>query len=258
MTSDNDNRDEPKNADFADDSCESASFSGQPSSSEAVEGTVITPIGDAEDDPLPEENKPPADFVNDEELSWGDRMLVSGRELSPRHRKLAELKAQGFANKDIALQLGYTDSRVSILLSNTKVREEVDRIRERIYEETIGRRLKAMAEPALNEIQRCITDQTNKYPERLKVETSRWVVEKIDGKAVQKHDIGENLLGIMMDKIDALKGSSKDIDSIIDATPLQEPTNSTDLSTISQIEAPKADKTEEDLLKDWIIDFKSK
>lgn len=173
-------------------------------------------------------------------------MLVEGRELSPRHRKLAELAAQGLTNNEIAKKLDYTASRISILLSNTKIREEVAKIQERIYQDTIGRRLKDMAEPALNEIAKCLNDRTNRYKENLKVETAKWLIEKLDGKAIQKHDIGENLLGVMMDKLDALKSSPKSLESrhdTIDVTP--------------SVETPPAEQTEQSELEKWIADFTS-
>jgi DNA-binding CsgD family transcriptional regulator len=185
--------------------------------------------------------------------TWGDLMLVEGRELSPRHRKLAELAAQGISNKEIAKQLDYTDSRISILLSNTKIRNEVERIRERIYEETIGKRLRAMADPALNEIQRCLNDNTNRYKENLKVETAKWLIEKLDGKAVQKHDIGDNLLAVVMDKLDALKSTGKKVDDLLDVTPQ---ITHRDMQVEGEMPQEVA-KTEIDALHQWVLDFSS-
>jgi len=188
--------------------------------------------------------------VIEEDQSMGDRLLVPGRPLAPRHRKLAELAAQGIPNNKIATQLDYSDSRVSILLSNTEIKREVERIRERIYEDTIANRLKGMAEPALAELERCLADKTNKYKENLKVETAKWLVEKLDGKAIQKHDIGENLLGVMMDRLDALKSSAKTLD-VIDITAEHRQITSTE---VQEAPIPKT-KDEEDLIRDWCLDF---
>lgn len=182
---------------------------------------------------------------SDDDLSWGDLMLKG--ELSPRHRKLAELAASGKSNNEIAEILKYTPSRVSILKSNSRVKHLISEISERIYQETVGDRLKKMAEPALNEIYRCITDDTNRYKEQLKVETSKWVVEKIDGKAVQKHDIGENMLSVLMDRLDAIKASGS---QIIDVSPNPgEP-----LKEITQSVDPIR-RDEDDLLRDWARSF---
>lgn len=192
------------------------------------------------------EEKEPSEL----ELTWGDRLLVERQELSPRHRKLCELAAQGASNKQIKEALGYkSDSQVSIILSNTRIRSEIERIRERIYEDTVGGRLKRMAEPALAELERCLMDQTNKYKPNLKVDTAKWLVEKLDGKAVQKYDVGENMLSVLMDRLDALKsGGLREIPAPIDVTPQVE-------APESDAPAPPAPKSDEDKLRDWVTDF---
>lgn len=194
-----------------------------------------------------DEAPPPEEKEDDK--TWGDRLLVPGRPLSPRHRKLAELAAQGIAQGKIAEQLDYTPSRVSILLSNTQIREEVERIKERIYEDTVGSRLKRMVEPALAEIEKCLSDRTNRYKEALKQETAKWVIEKIDGKATQKYDVGENMLGIMMDRLDALKSAGAQLPHSIDVTTVQAADRLIENVPI------RREKSEEDLLEEWVLDF---
>lgn len=198
-----------------------------------------------QDEPLVP-NEPDDGPIRADEMSWGDRTLITKGTLSPRHRKLCELAARGWTQKRIAEELNYTANRVSILISNRRIRDEIEIMREKIYEGTIGQRMKDLARPAVDELERCLTDETNKYKENLKVETAKWVVEKIDGKAVQKHDIGENMLSVMLDRLDAMKASGQksapDIDA--QARPVKE------LVQISP-------QTEEDMLKDWVIDFKS-
>lgn len=197
----------------------------------------------------PETDESPA-APEEENSSWGDRMLVPDRPLSPRHRKLAELLAQGKKNFEIAKELELTESRVSILKSNTRIRDLAEEIRERAYEEAVGARLKRMAEPALNEIDRCLADKTNRYKENLKVDTARWIIEKIDGKAAQKYDIGENMLGVMMDRLDALKNAGKGLTNA--------ERDVIEVSATPQIEGQIAEnpaKPEEDYLKNWVADF---
>lgn len=141
----------------------------------------------------------------DEYVSWGDRVLSSDKPLTPRHRKLAELLAQGKTNNEISQTLGYTPARVSTLKTNTRIRELAEKIRERAFEDGIGARLKRLSEPALNEIERCLLDDTNRYKEQLRVEVAKWVLEKIDGKAMQKIDVSGSMLVGIMDKLDAMK-----------------------------------------------------
>lgn len=194
----------------------------------------------------------------EDDLTWGDRLLMEGKPLSPRHRKLAELAAQGMRNADIAKELHLTQSRVSILISNTKIREAIEQHRERIWEETVGARLKRMSEPALAEIERCLTDKTNRYKENLKVDTAKWLVEKLDGKATQRFDVGENLLGVMMDRLDAMKASGGSIEGITEprvriAAPKAEGEIDADFREV--VEEPTRPKTEEDELAEWAAEF---
>jgi DNA-binding CsgD family transcriptional regulator len=203
--------------------------------------------------PLPDPSVPGnVSLPSVEKLSMGDRMLHG--ELKPRHRRLAELAAQGKTNNEIAEILKYTASRVSILLTNSRIREEVERIEERIYEESIGSRLKKLAEPAMNEIERCLTDRSNRYKEQLKQDTAKWVVEKLDGKSTQKYDIGENMLGVLMDKLDAQKAAGVTPTGarapIIDITPHPQ----LEAGDQTKVEQPRS-LSEEEILAQWAEDF---
>lgn len=190
------------------------------------------------------------------EESWGDRLLVQGRPLSPRHRKLCELAAQGLSNKQIKEQLGYkSDSQVCIVLSNTQVKQEIERIRERIYEDTVASRLKKMSEPALSLLETCLTDRSNKFKENLKIETAKWIIEKIDGKAVQKHDIGDNILGIMMDRLDALKAAGRQVGEVGDIEVKALPASVAEREVGGREDAPQKPKGEDELLEEWVTNF---
>ncbi len=197
----------------------------------------------AEQDPSP--NLPDAD-------SGEYRTLAHGH-LSPRHRRFAFLAAQGRSNQEIAKELGYADSRVSILLKNPFIAAEIATLQERIYEETIGTRMKSFVEPALNVIQMILNDKTNKVKVSEKLDVAKWVIEKIDGKATQKIEAGENMLAVLMDRLDAAKTRAPvsvnitnnygTTDQALDVTPAGE---------APRIEAPKS---EEDELSDWVVEF---
>lgn len=171
-------------------------------------------------------------------------------ELSPRHRRLAELVAAGADGAQIKEALGYSDSRISVLKRHPLIAREIKRISDRIYEDTIGSRLKKMTDPALNVLESIITDKTNRVKTSEKLEAAKWILEKIDGKAMQKYDVGENLLGVMMDKLDAMKALGKTIQ-----TEPKVETQKPEEREVLAIEAPKAPKTEEDLLDDWVVSY---
>lgn len=175
--------------------------------------------------------------------------------LSPRHRKLAQLAAGGLSNADICKELGYSPSRVSILLKNPYVSREVARLQDRIFEETIQARLKGFVEPAMNNIHNILTDTTNRVKVSEKMEMSKWVVEKLDGKAIQKHDIGENLLGVFLDRLDArrLNPAQEQERQVLDVSASP---------TLALAESPPPVEEEKaktppisDELADWVRDF---
>jgi DNA-binding CsgD family transcriptional regulator len=201
---------------------------------------------------MSEEEVPEVVTPETEEESWGDRMLVPGRPLSPRHKKLAELLAQGKSNDAIAKELSYTPSRVSILKSNTMIRQEIARVQEKIYEDTVAKRLKDIATPAMDEIETCLKDQTNAYPKSLKVSTAIWAAEMSAGKAVQKSEVTGSILVGVMDRLDAMKNAGRTVESSPETPQIE-------ASPIEYVEIqPTLTKSEEDLLKDWVISFNPK
>ena len=200
---------------------------------------------------LPEETVPGALLPDADSSDY--RTLAHGH-LSPRHRRFALLAAQGKSNAEIGSELGYVSSRVSVLMKNPYISEEIDKLRERIYEETIGGRMKSFAEPALNVIQMALTDRTNRVKMSEKIQVAQWVIEKIDGKAVQKLEAGENMLAALMDRLDAAKTAGRPVVNITNnygqVTP--EALDVTPTQSVSQISATN---TEEDDLSDWIIEY---
>jgi transcriptional regulator len=160
--------------------------------------------------------------------------------LNPRQRRLAMLLAQGEMTRiEMAKALGYSEQNITLLKKSPAMIAEVRRNENRIYEDTVKARLKAMATPAMDHLNFVLMDRTNKVKVSEKNDVAKWLIEKIDGKAAQVHDVGENLLGVMMDRLDALRGSGKTLNAPIDVT------------GTAQIEAPK-EKTEEDLLAEWV------
>jgi hypothetical protein len=174
----------------------------------------------------------------------GYRTLAQG-ELTPRHRRLAQLAAQGLSNKDICAELGYSDSRVSILLKNSFIAAEVRRLQDRIFEATIKDRLKGMGDAALNNIEMILNDRTNRVRVSEKAAMSQWLIEKLDGKATQTHDLGQNMLGVLMDRLDAQRSAPIGATAPRDVTPL-----------LGESTEPRP-RTEEDELTDWVTSFNS-
>lgn len=178
-----------------------------------VMDSLDTPPLDEDDVPSPGtvhfSAKDPTTWAKPEEMTWGDWALQPGRPLSARHRRLAEFLSMGMRTSVIAEKLDLTEARVSLLKSNTLIRQEVAKIQERIFEETHTARLKAMGHDALDVVHEVLNDRTGKAKVSEKLDAAKWVTEKLTGKATQTLDVGENLLGLMMDKLDAMKGAGK-------------------------------------------------
>lgn len=142
-----------------------------------------------------------------EEMSYGDWMLVAGKPLSARHKRLAELLAQGKKTSEIAEALGYTVGRVSVLKSNTQILEEADRVRDRLFSATVQEQLLKLGPDAVSTVEELLRSPTEKLSTR--AETARWLIEKLTGKARQEVGVeaGASLIQLMR-QLDALKTSA--------------------------------------------------
>ena len=204
-----------------------------------------------------DELSPPSPSPEDEEGRAEYRTLANGY-LSPRHRRFCQLVAEGRTGPEIKTELGYSTSRVTALKGNHLIRTEIDRLTEKIYEETISTRLKSFSESALNNISMILNDKTNRMKTSEKMALSQWVIEKIDGKATQKTDIGENLLGVLMDRLDSMKsaGGGRTSLPVLDVTPSSSPNNAAPYGTPeTALAAGRQEKDEEELLADWGISY---
>lgn len=217
----------------------------------------------AEDETEPHEGETPGPELTPQDPESHEYRTLAHGHLSPRHRRLCFLAAQGKSNAEICTELGYVASRVSILLKNPHIQAEIARLQERIFEETIGARLKSFAEPALANIQMILTDRTNRVKISEKMALSQWVIEKLDGKATQKIEAGENLLASLMDRLDAgrtrpvvnitnnivsVSGEGTQPDPALDVTPDGQP---------KRLAAAAQSPASEDDLASWIADFNS-
>ena len=168
--------------------------------------------------------------------------IVEGR-LTPRHRRFAQLLAsQACDLKELSKQTGYSYDTCKGLAKDPEILKEVYRLQDYIFEESVKVGLKSMKQSALDHIRFIMTDDTGRVKSVEKTAVAQWIVEKLDGKATQTHDVGENTLSLLLDKLDAQK-----------ALPQAPPR---DVSALPNIElAPAKPRTEEDDLDDWVRDL---
>jgi len=163
----------------------------------------------------------PSTWEKPEDTTWGDHFLAPNRPLNKRQRELARLMAHGKTNQEIAKTLGYSLGRVSVLCSNTKIKEEIEKYRDKLFEVDSMTRLKEIASDAVNVMGDILLD---KNVEAIKKEgAAKWVLEKTTGKAAQQIDVTvEGNIGVLLDKLDNLKVAGKALPApVIDVTPLE-------------------------------------
>lgn len=152
-------------------------------------------------EPQPQAPQKPAD------MSWGDWMLTPDRPLNHRHETLAHMAAAGMSNAQIARDLGLTPSRVSVLLSNTKIKDRMNLIRDKYWGANITQRFQHAVPRAMDVVDEILAPDTpqspNKHRPQLRAQTATWVLEKVTGKAVQSINHSGNLIGQLIDQLDA-------------------------------------------------------
>lgn len=188
----------------------------------------------------------------DEELDFSEEKTESPREIRIRHQLVAELAAQGIIQKEIAIRTGYDESQVSRIIRRPEVKKEIQKYRERIYEDTVSARIRNLANPALDVVENILHDgeaegDARQFSPDQQAVTARWAVEQAHGKAIQRHqnihEAGGSLVA-MMDRLDALMSADRERDVTPKAIDMKSPA----------IEAPIS---EEDKLRDWALRFSS-
>lgn len=124
--------------------------------------------------------------------------------LSARHKELCRLIAKGYRNKDVCLKLGYSPSRVSVLLQNVKIQAEIAKFQDRMFDRDLDTRMGELGPDAMDVIQKALTSDTYLKPQG-KVDLAKWSLEKLTGKAVQRSEVdtGANL-SRLLDKLHSI------------------------------------------------------
>jgi hypothetical protein len=118
------------------------------------------------------------------------------------------MAAQGKRNKDICEALGYTASRVSILLTNRKIKDEIEHYRDQLFTVDAASRLEELSSDALNVMDDILSSQS--IPAEDKESAAKWVLEKTTGKPAQQVNVTAELnIGHLLDKLDNMPQAPK-------------------------------------------------
>jgi len=152
----------------------------------------------------------PTESFAEEEKSWGDRLVTDPKRY--RYETLAYMAASGMNQKDIADQIGMTMGWVSVVLGNTEVKARVKQIQKEQWGGNIEQRFKKGLPKAMEVIEKVIAESGD---DRLKLDASKWLLEKVTGKASQQVNVEGNLLGDLISQLDEMrevKGSEETLE----------------------------------------------
>lgn len=148
--------------------------------------------------------KDPETWEKPDDMTWGDKFLIPNKPISYRHKELARMFAHGKTNKEICETLGYTPARVSVLLSNTRIKDEIEHYRDKLFGADVETRLKDLSGDALRVMEGILIDRN--LDDKDKESAAKWVLEKVSGKPAQQVDVKQDVsIGVFLDQLDKLK-----------------------------------------------------
>lgn len=147
----------------------------------------------------------------DDELVAEDPTAPS-RGILNRYREVARLHSMGKRNCEIARMLGYTESRLSLILKDSFVQAEISRWRDRLVDDDAITRLKEAARDGATRIHSLILDPKTK--ESTALAASQFAVEMSHGKARQAVSVESGSLNAFTEMLHAMRSRGEALDVI--------------------------------------------
>lgn len=151
-----------------------------------------------------------------------------------RYREIARRHALGQTNNQIAAALGYTASRLSIILRDPFVQTEIGRWREALFDDETIANLKEAARFGSVRIRNLIVNP--KTDDRVALTASQFAIEKVTGKAKQEVSVQSESLTGFMDMLREMRNRNEALD--VTPKPLTASTASGEVGNA----APQADR----------------
>lgn len=155
------------------------------------------------------------------------------RGIIDRYRELARRHAYGQTNRQIAVALGYTDSRVSLILLDPFVQSEIARHRDSFFNGDANVIMKETSVQAARNLQSIVNDPSHKKH----FEASTFVAEKVTGKARQEITVESGTLTGFMDLLKSMQGSGEMLDVTPTLPATAEPSKAIDAPQPSRFDA---------------------
>jgi hypothetical protein len=165
-------------------------------------------------------------------------------ELNYGHKLVALLIYSGASTLDIAQELGSTAQNIELFESNRLIRQQIEIYKTRFQLTDTNSKLKEMLDPGLKLLKDVIMGSTQ-IDEAKRVDTIKWLIEKLTGKPAQQIDVNQNVnFGNILDEMKKMRESrslSNQADSVIDVTP-----------------GPTASEIKKSTYEKWLSDFHKK
>lgn len=132
------------------------------------------------------------------EVSWGS--WIGPKKENHTHEALIYMAASGANQKQIALDLGYTQSRISIILSKPEIKSKVRDIQAALWGENAEKRFKNLLPKAIDVAQDIIEDASEK--KSLRADVAFKLMDRVLGKPQQTVSVEGNLLVDLIARLD--------------------------------------------------------
>lgn len=118
--------------------------------------------------------------------------------------------ASGLNQRESALAMGYTESRISIILSNPAVRDKVERIRREYYGDNLSKKVGRLVPKSIDYFDQVISGGESAASVGNRLQAAQWVLEKHGGKPKQEiENTGGFGIGNLIDALDSMKMKAK-------------------------------------------------
>jgi len=164
-----------------------------------------------------------------DDVEWG--RWIGPKNHSHRHGMLIYLAASGLTGNEIAKELRLTPSRVSVILSQPKIKNKIKEVQQEFWGDRAEERFKQLIPKAINVLEATVDNQQEKTPNRLTA--AKEILDRSLGKAQQKVSVEGNLLGDLIDRFD--RGKTV-VGETIDVTAVEKPKDEMDTMLDSFIE----------------------
>lgn len=130
-----------------------------------------------------------------------------------RYREVARLNAMGWTNNAICAHLGYTPSRLSVILHDPFIQSEVRKWRDRMVDEDAIGILKQASTDAAQLIHRKILNPRTK--DTVAMDAAKFAIEKTHGKARQEVSVESGSLNMFTEMLKQMRSNGE----MLDVTP---------------------------------------